>query len=175
MVPLTSLWLPILVAAVIVFVASFILHMVLPLHRSDLRKLPQEDAVLEALRRFDVPPGDYAAPHAASPAAMKDPAFVERMQKGPLVLLTLSPGQAPSMATALVLWFVYALVVGVFAAYVAGRALGPGESYLEVFRFAGTTAFLGYALALAQHSIWYRRSWVTTFKSMFDGLVYALL
>jgi len=33
MVPLTSLWAPILLSAVIVFVASSIMHMVLPFHR----------------------------------------------------------------------------------------------------------------------------------------------
>ena len=175
MVPLTSLWLPILLSAILAFVASFVLHMLLPLHRNDLRKVPREDEVLEALRRFDLPPGDYAAPHAGGPEAMKDPAFVEKMKKGPLVLMTVSPGQAPSMSRELGLWFVYCLVVSVFAAYLAGRAVGPGTEYLEVFRFAGTTAFAGYALALAQHSIWYRRQWATTLKSMFDGLVYALL
>jgi hypothetical protein len=175
MVPLISLGVPILVSAVIVFVASFIVHMVLPLHRNDLRRLPKEDEVLDALRRLDIPPGDYAAPHAASPAAMKDPDFVAKMRRGPLVLMTLAPGQPPSLATNLVLWFVYSLVVSLFAAYITSRALGPGASYLEVFRFVGTTAFLGYSLALAQHSIWYKRNWITTLKSMFDGLVYGLL
>ena len=53
--------------------------------------------------------------------------------------------------------------------------MGPGTQYLEVFRFAGTTAFAAYSLALAQHSIWYRRNWGATLRSMFDGLVYALL
>jgi hypothetical protein len=79
------------------------------------------------------------------------------------------------MATNLVLWFVYSLVVSLFAAYIASRALRPGASYLEVFRFVGTTAFLGYSLALAQHSIWYKRNWGTTARSVFDGLVYGLL
>jgi hypothetical protein len=175
MVPLASLWLPILLSAILAFVASFVLHMLLPLHRNDLRKVPREDDLLDALRRLDVPPGDYAAPHATGPEAMKDPAVVDRMKKGPLVLMTVSPGQAPSMSRELGLWFVYCLVVSVFAAYLAGRAVGPGTEYLEVFRFAGTSAFLGYSLALVQHSIWYRRNWGTTLKSMFDGLVYALL
>ncbi len=38
MVSLMSLWIPILVSAVIVFVLSSIIHMVLPYHRTDLRK-----------------------------------------------------------------------------------------------------------------------------------------
>jgi hypothetical protein len=67
------------------------------------------------------------------------------------------------------------LVVNVFAAYVTGRALGPGAEYLEVFRFVGATTFAGYALALWQNSIWYSKAWGTTLRSTVDGLVYALL
>jgi hypothetical protein len=158
-----------------VFVASSIVHMVLQYHRSDLRKLPNEAEVLDALRRLNIPPGDYAAPHPGSPAGMKAPEFVEKMTRGPIVLMTVAPGSPPSMGTKLLLWFLYSLVVSVFAAYIAGRALGPGAHYLAVFRFVGASAFMGYALALIQHSIWYRRNWCTTLKSMGDGLVYGLL
>ncbi len=175
MVGILSLWLPILIAAVIVFVASSIIHMVLPYHRTDYRKLPREDEVLAALRPFGLPPGDYLFPHAESPAALKAPEFIEKLKKGPVGVMTVFPSGPPSMARSLVLWFVYCLVVGVFAAYIAGRALGPGAPYLAVFRFAGCTAFVGYALALWQQSIWYRRAWSTTIKSTIDGLVYGLL
>lgn len=175
MVPLTSLVIPILVSAVIVFVASSIMHMVLPYHKGDMRKLPKEDEVLEALRRFNLPPGDYGAPHPGSAAGMKQPEFIEKRKKGPIVLMTVAPGRPPSMAANLVQWFLYSILVSLFAAYIAGRALAPGADYLTVFRFVGTTAFMGYSLGLLQHSIWYMRNWGTTLKSVFDGLVYALL
>ena len=175
MVSLTSLWIPILLSAVIVFAASSIIHMLLPYHRSDLRKIRNEDEAMDALRRLDIPPGDYAAPHAGSPAGMKDPEFVEKMKRGPIVLMTIAAGAPPSMATSLVLWFLYSVLVGVFAAYIAGRALTPGAHYLDVFQFVGCSAFMGYSLALFQNSIWYRRNWGATLKSMFDGLVYGLL
>ena len=175
MVPLTSLWVPILASAAIVFMASSVIHMVLPFHRKDLRQVPKEDEVLEALRRFDIPPGDYCAPHPGSPEGMKKPEFVERMKKGPIVLMTIAPGGPPSMGTSLLSWFLYSIVVGVFAAYIAGRVLGPGARYLAVFRFVGCTAFMGYSLALAQSSIWYKRNWGTTARLMVDGLVYGLL
>jgi hypothetical protein len=175
MVPIASLWLPILGAAVVVFVASSVMHMVLPYHRNDLRRLPDEDGVMEALRRFKLPPGDYGMPVPGSMAGMKSPEFVAKMKAGPVAFLTVRPSGPPTMTASLLLWFVYALVVSVFAAYIAGRALGPGAHYLAVFRFAGATAFAGYSLALAQHSIWYGRRWATTLTSMFDGLVYALL
>lgn len=175
MVPIVSLVVPIVLSAIIVFVASSVLHMVLPFHRNDLRRLPDEDAVQEALRRLKVPPGDYALPLASSPAGMKEPQFLEKMKKGPIVFMTVLPGSAPSMAGSLGLWFAYCVVVSIFAAYIAGRAVGPGMEYLEVFRFAGCTAFSGYALALAQHSIWYKRNWGATARGMIDGLIYALL
>lgn len=175
MVFITSLWIPILVSAVIVFVASSIIHMVLPYHRSDLRKLAKEDEVMDALRRFDIPPGDYAVPHPGSPEGMKKPEFVEKRTKGPVVLMTVAPAGPPSMRMNLLLWFLYCVVVGGFVAYITGRALGPGADYLAVFRFAGASAFIAYSLALPQNSIWYRRNWGATLKSVFDGLVYGLL
>lgn len=175
MVPITSLAIPIVVSAVIVFVASSIIHMVLPFHRNDLRRAPNEDELLETLRRLNLPPGDYGAPHAGSPVGIKQPEVIAKMTKGPIVLMTVAPGGAASMAPNLLLWFLYVIVVNFFAAYIASRAVGPGTDYLMVFRFVGTTAFMGYSLALLQNSIWYKRNWGTTLKSMFDGLVYGLL
>jgi hypothetical protein len=81
----------------------------------------------------------------------------------------------PSMGKSLVLWFLYCVAVEIFAAYIAGQALQAGAPYLSVFRFAGATAFVGYALGLWQNTIWYGRAWTTTLKSNIDGLIYALL
>ena len=70
-VPLTSLWIPVLLSAVVVFLASSIVHMLLTYHRTDFGKLPSEAEVSDALRRFNLPPGDYIMPHCSSPAEMK--------------------------------------------------------------------------------------------------------
>ena len=175
MVPFTSLWLPILVSAVFVFIASSILHMVLPFHRKDYRTVPSEDGVMEALRRFNIPPGDYMMPGATGPSAFKDPAFLEKRAKGPVMIATVMPGGPINMGAPLAQWFVYSIVVSLFAGYVAGAALAPGAPYLSVFRFVGTVAFVGYALALWQSTIWYKRSVATTLKLNVDGLIYALL
>jgi len=175
MVSLTALWMPILLSAVIVFIASSVIHMVLPYHKSDYARLPDEEKVLAALRPFKIPPGDYVFPHASSMGALKDPAFVDKMKVGPVAVMTVRPAGPPTMGKSLVMWFVYTVVVSGMAAYVAGRVLGPGAHYLAAFRFAGTTAFAAYAMAQVQDSIWMGRSWSTTIKNMFDGLVYALL
>jgi hypothetical protein len=175
MVEITSLWLPILLSAVFVFIVSSIIHMMLPYHRSDFKKLPAEDEVMEALGKFDIPPGDYVMPYAGSPKAMGSEPYKEKRKKGPVAMITVVKSGEESMAGSLILWFVYSLVVGLFAAYIAGRALDPGAHYLSVFRFAGATAFCGYSLALLSNSIWFKRNWSATIKSMFDGLVYALV
>jgi hypothetical protein len=176
MVPLTSLWLPILLSAVIVFVASSVIHMVLGYHNTDFSRLPQQDQVLDALRPFSIPPGDYIAPHAATAAERKAPEFAERITRGPVFALTMfAPGAFQNMGGRLVQWFLFSVLVSVFAAYVAGRTLPPGTDYLQVMRIAGTVAFAGYALAHLPPSIWYDRKWNTTLKNVFDGLVYGLL
>jgi len=175
MVSIMSLWLPILLSAVIVFVVSAIIHMVLPYHKSNFKKVPNEDGVMDALRPFNIAPGDYMLPLCHGPAEMKSPEFTEKLKKGPVISMTVFPNGPFSMTGSLVLWFLYSIVVGVFAAYISGRALAPGAEYLQVFRFAGCTAFLGYALALLHDSIWYKRCWATTFKFIFDGFIYGLL
>jgi hypothetical protein len=97
------------------------------------------------------------------------------MTKGPVIIATVVANGPPSMAGSLFQWFLYAVVVSVFAAYIAGRALQPGAHYLAVFRFAGATAFFAYSIGLWQNSIWYKRKWSTTIKSTIDGLIYGLL
>jgi hypothetical protein len=172
MVELTSLLIPLLLSAVFVFIASSIIHMFLGYHANDYLPLPNEEVVRTALR---VPPGDYVTPRASSMEAMKAPEYRQKMQEGPVAFITVAPHGSTNMGRSMALWFVYCLLVSLFAAYIAGRALGPGASYLEVFRFAGATAFIGYAMALWQGTIWFSRNAMANLKSTFDGLIYALL
>jgi hypothetical protein len=174
MVPVLSLWLPILLSAVVVFVISSIIHMVLPYHRSDFGKVPSEDEVMEALRKFEIPPGDYVIPCAGDTKTMKSPEFIEKANKGPVAFVTVMPNGMPAMGKSLVLWFIYGIVVAAFCAYITGRALGPTDDYLAVFRFIGATSFIGYTLALWQNTIWYKRKLSSTIKSTIDGFIYAL-
>jgi hypothetical protein len=173
MTALSALWLPILVSAVAVFVASSIIHMTPLWHKTDYPRYSSEDRVLDALRPLALPPGDYFMPRPASSAEMRSPQFQEKMKRGPSVLMTIMPPWSGSMVGNLSQWFVYCLVVNLLAAYVAGAAVPPGASFTQICRFAGTAAFMGYTLALWQMSIWYRRAWSMTLKSTFDGVIYA--
>jgi hypothetical protein len=172
MVSISSLWLPILLSAVAVFLASSLIHMVLGYHAADYEKLPAEDDVMAALRKFEIPPGDYMIPCPGSPKAMKDPAFLEKFKAGPRAMMTvMGSGGEMNMGPQFIQWFLYSILIGITAAYISGRALPPGAHYRAVFRFAGATAFFGYSVALWPMSIWYKRSWGTTFRSTIDGLL----
>ena len=175
MVHLASLWLPIVVSAVIVFLASWIIHMFLPMHRSDFAKLPQEEVVLDALRSSNVATGQYLAPYANTPAQMKQPDYVEKRKRGPALFLTLATGADPGMGKPLMQWFVYLLVISLFTAYITRDAIAGGAPYPAVFKFVGVVAFMAYGVGHAHQSIWYRQKWRTTFNYFFDGLVYSLL
>lgn len=175
MVTIPALLLPILVSAVVVFIASAVIHMVLKYHNVDYRKLPNEERLLGALRTESLSPGVYIFPHAGTAAAMSSPEMIEKYKRGPVGILTALPSGPPTMAKNLTQWFAFSLVAGLFVAYLAGRTLAPGAAYLSVFRIAGTAAFLAYAGEEAVNSIWRGQPWSVTLKNSIDGLVYALL
>lgn len=173
MTSLASLWLPILLSAVAVFIVSSIVHMVLPHHRNDFARLPAEDDVMRALALGQTTPGTYMFPFAGSMAAMKDPAWVEKRARGPAGIVTIMPSGMPAMSKNLVQWFVYSIVVSLFAAYIASRAQAPGAAGGAVLRFTAATAFFCYGVGMAHESVWFSRRWSVTFKYWFDALLYA--
>ena len=175
MVPVTSLLIPIALSAVFVFIASSILHMATPWHKNDIEKIPNEEGVMNALRAFNLPPGNYGFPKPDSMKDMGTPEFQEKYKKGPVAFLTVRPSGQMSMNTSLVQWFIFSLVVSLFAGYIAGVALDPGAEYLRVQQVAGCVAFVGHSLAHATESIWYGRRWSVTLRGMLDGLLYGLL
>ena len=174
MVPLAALWLPIVLAAVIVFVASSILHMLLPYHQSDCTQLPEEDRLLATLRAAGLKRGYYMFPY-GSHKEMKSPAMVEKFKQGPVGIMTVLPSGPPALPKYLVLWFVYCLIIGFFVAYLAAHTLAPGANYLVVFRVVGTAAFMAYGLGSLSNGIWKGQPWSMVIKEVIDGLVYGLL
>lgn len=174
MISAFSLWLPIVLSAVFVFIVSSVIHMVLTYHRNDFKGVPGEDDVMDALSTFNIPQGEYFMPHVSDQKQRETEEFKAKVAKGPVAFLTVIPANY-KMGGKLAMWFVYSLLVGLFTAYIAGLALSAGATYMAVFRLTGAVAFSGYALALMQNSIWYGRGWGNTLKSMGDGFVYASL
>lgn len=175
MISLTQLVLPAILAGVLVFVVSSIVHMLTPWHAGDFQKLPNEDAVLAALRPFNLIPGEYVAPR---PAGMKDmgtPEFQEKRRRGPNLMMNVLPNVDSSMGRSLTLWFLYAVAISLFAGYITSRAVGIGADFSVVFRFVAAIAFAAYAIGQWQESIWYSRSWSNTIKSTIDGILYGFV
>ena len=172
---LIALWLPIVVSAVLVFVASSLIWNVLGAHKWHIKGLPDEAAAREALSKQAVAPGQYTIPYCPDPAMMKDPAFKEKLEKGPVVVLMVRKPGMPNMGAFLGSWFVYLLFVSYFVALVCGQALHRGAPYMLVFRVAGAVAFAGYSFGQIPSAIWWGRPWKSALKEFADGLVYALL
>ena len=174
MVTLAALWLPILLSAIIVFVASSIMHMVLPYHRSDYSQLPDEDKVLSTLRSANLKRGLYVFPFCTH-KDMKSPAVIEKRKQGPVGFITIMPSGPPALPKFLIQWFVFCLLIGFFVAYLTAHTVPFGAHYLAVFRVVGTAAFLAYGVGNLSNGIWKGQMWGNTIKEVIDGLVYALL
>jgi hypothetical protein len=175
MVSLGSLVLPILISAVLVFILSAIIHMMLRYHRSDYSALPNEDAVRAAIRSGSPKPAQYIIPYCSDPKHMQTPEMQQKYAEGPLGVLNVMPTGVPKMGKSLTQWFIYLLVVGFFIAYVAAHTIPPGTPYLAVFRVVGAVGTLAYAAGQFQGSIWMGKPWSITWKDAFDGLLYGLV
>ena len=173
--PFGSLWLQVIVSAAVVFVASSILHMTLKYHKSDYKRLPNEDAVREALAKGSPAPGIYSTPHCPDMKAMNDPAIKEKFEKGPVAMLTIYPKGLPMMQKHLALWFGFCVLVSFVAAYVARHTLHAGDDGMLVMRITGTVSFAAYSLAHVHDSIWKGQPWPNTVRFVVDGVIYALL
>jgi hypothetical protein len=175
MVSLGSLWLPILVSAVLVFIASSIIHMVLKYHNSDYTRLPNEDAVRAAIRAGNPPPAQYVIPYCSDMKDRDKPEMQQKYADGPVAVMNLLTPGKPNMGKYLTQWFLFIVFVSFFIAYVAAHTIQQGTPYLEVFRVVGAVGFLAYAAGQIPESIWMGKPWKVTVKGVLDGLVYALV
>jgi hypothetical protein len=174
MVPLVELWLPILLGAVFVFLASSVVHMALPMHKKDYSPLPDEEGLQKAMRDAGVKPGAYCVPHAEDMKCMGDPEFIAKCDAGPVVFMQVLPNGLPNIGKSLIQWFLWTLGVGVFVGWLVAQAHGPGAAFGDVFTMSAVASILAYAFTNVCNSIWKGESWWTTFKFMVDGTIYGL-
>ena len=168
-----DLWLPILVSAVICWVASALIWTALKYHNSDYKKTGDEDAVRAALRGNA--PGYYLLPYCLDQKELKNPEVKQKYEDGPLAYITMLPNGVPAMGSKLVSMLVYFLLIGVLCAYLVTRTLPADADYLSVFRVAGFVAFVANSFAVIPESIWFGRPWSISVKNAIDALIYGLL
>jgi hypothetical protein len=166
---LTELWLPIVITAVVLFFASFVAWTILPHHRGDWSKLPDEDELMNTLRRLNIPPGNYMFPY-CSHADMKNKEAMEKYKRGPRG--TLNAWAMPNMAANMLCTVLFFLVTAAIMAYVSFEAMGRDQPFLKVFQIVGTIAILTYGSSGILHGIWFKRK---LFLDIVDGIVYGLL
>jgi hypothetical protein len=175
MVSLGSLWLPVLLSAVLVFVVSSLVHMVLKYHNTDYSRIPQEEAIRAAVRNASPAPAQYIIPYCGEMKQMQTPEMKQKFTEGPVAVVNVMRPGVPSMGRPLTQWFLFSLVVSFFIAYIASHTIPTGTRYLEVFRIVGGIGFLAYAAGTIPPSIWMGKPWKITWKDVFDGLLYGLV
>jgi hypothetical protein len=168
-----GLWLPIIVSAVIMFFASFLIWAVFNYHNRDFSPTGDEEAVRAALKGSA--PGFYIVPFCLDPAEAKKPEVRQKLEEGPLAYITVGKSGMPNMAPRMVQMFAFFVLVGVLCAYFVSRTLAPDAEYLSVFRVAGTVVFIANSFAVVPLSIWFDRPWSMTVKDFIDALIYAVL
>jgi len=174
-VTLGALWQPIVLSAVLVFVVSSLIHMVLKYHASDYTPLTNEDAVRAAIRAGNPAPAQYIIPYCKEMKDLESPEMKQKLAEGPVAVLNLKRPGANSMGPMLLQWFIFSLVVSLFVAYAAAHSLPPGTPYLAVFRVVGTIAWLAYAAGQLPAAIWMGKPWSVAWKEVLDGLLYGLV
>ena len=170
---LAQLWLPILATAVLVFIASSLIHMLFKWHNADYKKLPNEDAVAAAIRAGSPTPGQYMLPYCTGMEGMKDESMQNKFRDGPVGMLTLRKNGPPGMGSSLTQWFILTLVVAAIAGAIALRIYGLQADPHRAGHLVGVISFLTYAGGSVQAGIWMGKPWRSVAKDLLDGLIYA--
>jgi hypothetical protein len=172
---LSTLWMPIVLSAIVVFIASSIMWMALPHHKTDWIDIAGGDArLLSLIKELDLWGRQYVFP-AGLMGGRRDPALAEALKDEPTGFLIVRPHGGSSLGRSLVYYFIFNLIVSVFVGYLAYHTLPPGADYLSVFRVTGTATILAYGAGAIPEAVFFGRSWSMTFKQVLDGIVYGLL
>ena len=175
MITLAQLWLPVVLSAVFVFIASSILHMALRAwHAPDSKGFSNEDEVGAAMRKGSASAGLYMIPY-CTPEKMKEPGMMEKFKAGPAGVVFLRQPGAMNMGAMLGQWFGFCVLVSFFAEGIAAHALSAGSDAALVFHTTGLAALMGYAFGVIPDAIWWGHPWRSVVKHFIDGLVYAVI
>ena len=170
---LNDLWLPIIVSGVGVFIMSALVWTALPHHKKEFAAVPNEVAVMDAMRVGGITPGRYVTPFMGDRARMQTPEGQALLERGPIAYVTVQRPGMPNMGPMMLQSLLSATVISCFVAYLAWHALTPAATYLEVFRITGTATFMAYALGPISESIWFARPWKSQLLNLVDSLLYA--
>ncbi|HMB58174.1 MAG TPA: hypothetical protein VKM35_13325 [Arenimonas sp.] len=170
-----QLWLPILVTAGFIFIASSLIHMVFQWHKSEYQALSNEDAVIAAIRAGTAKPGQYVFPHCPDMKAMQGEEIQKKFREGPIGFLTLRQPGPPTIGGALIKWFLYTVLIAAIGGAVALQTYGLHSHSHHAGHLVGVLSLLAYAGGSVQHGIWKGVPWAAVAKDILDGLIYAII
>lgn len=172
---LLALWLPILLSAVVVFVISSLIHMVVKWHASDYQGFANEDAVRDAIRAGRPAPGRYVVPFCKEMKDMGSAEMQRKYQEGPIGQVVIGPNGQPNMGKYLGLWFLWSLVIAIAAAFIVTQLMGlaPGRARASAKLF-GAVTFVAHGFGTVTESIWMMRPWRSSLKYLLDAGLYAI-
>ena len=174
-ISLMQMWLPIVVATFLAWIGSFVIHVAIKYHNHDYKKLPNEDEVMDAVRKGSPGLGIHTFPFCTDMSAMKDEAVQNKFKNGPVGMLTVFPDGMPNMGKAVIQQILFFLFGCTLIAYCASLALQTGADYMSVFRFVAAVGFLTFGWGVIPFAIWYGHPWSTTARYLLDALIYGLL
>jgi hypothetical protein len=173
---MAQLWLPIVLSAVFVFIASALINMLFKFwHAPDYHGFSNEDEIAAAMRKGGAAPGAYMIPYCKGMEAMKDPAIQEKFKQGPVACINVRANGPMNLGAYLGVWFVFCLFVSVACAGLAGHVLPAHPDQHLAFHTIGVAALLGYSFGEIPNAIWRGQPWVVTIKYFIDGLIYAVI
>ena len=170
---LSQLWLVILLAGFLCWLASALIHMVFKYHNADYIELPNEAEVAEALSSQSPAPGIYNMPYCADMKQMGEESMQKKFTEGPVALISLFPNGMPAMGKLLSLQFAFFIFGSALLAYLSTMAIPVGAESMTVFRFIFVAAFVAYGWGQVPHSIWLGQPWSNCARYLLDALIYA--
>jgi mannitol-specific phosphotransferase system IIBC component len=165
-----ALWLPILVSAVVLFIASSIAWTVLTHHFHDHNKLPNEEEFMAQVRSMELPNATYIFPLYLSHKDAQNPDNVKRYNDGPRGVIML--WDVPNIGRNLGLTFLYFFIIATVTAYIGWASMGPGVGFLKAFQVIGAIGVLVFASSGQLNAIWFPRR---TLNDFLDGVVFGVL
>lgn len=163
-----ELWLPIVATGLATHILSTLAWTVLPHHRPEWQKLPNEDEFHGSLAG-KVPAGQYVFPFAQDNQTVKSEAY-QRKAGSCSGMLIIWPSPT-NMAKAIGLTFTSFLIVAFVIGYLASLGLARGAEFLKVLQFVSTAGLLAHLSAKFPFVFWFRRKIA---MDVLDGAVYAL-
>ncbi|MCC6425806.1 MAG: hypothetical protein IT435_03190 [Phycisphaerales bacterium] len=169
-----ALWLPILVSAVAVWIASAIVWMAMPHHKKDYIELPDEKGFTAFLKSQNIPAGVYGFPDCKTPEKRNSPEMKEAWQHGPMGMLYV--WKTPmSMGGKMFATFLVFLCASAGIGYLASIAITGSPEGMHVFRIVATAGTLTYCFSFIPNMIWFGAYRRTIVANIVDGIAYGVI